>query len=290
MLVSLYVLYVTIIVTYMPSHQISLSHMEQTVYFLSLRLGKRIVNTDFISSHLRISKNYAKDLLYSLAKKGASVKLAKGTYLLVHPEILYSRKGFGEDSLLIIDELMSELERSYYVAYISAAHVHGMAQQLPFTLHVAVKRRRRNIRASGISIRFVTLNQNRFFGIQDMKYAERQLKVSDLEKTILDCLERPGLCGGVGDVAAMIYDSAKMIEWKKLVDYAKLFNNKALVQRLGCILEKLMRQGLNIDRGIIKNLHKLLDKKFVYPLEPKLPKKGKLNRNWMVIENVKIVK
>ncbi len=274
----------------MPSKQISLSHVEQTAYFLSLRLGKRIVNTDFISSHLRISKNYAKDLLYSLAKKDAVVKLAKGTYLLVHPEILYGRKGFSEDPLLIIDELMSELERSYYVAYISAAHVHGIAHQLPFTFHIAVTKRRRNIRASGISIRFVTVKKDRFFGIQDMKYADRKLKVSNLEKTILDCLERPELCGGISDLAVMIYDSAERIEWQKLVDYVKLFNNGALAQRLGCILEKLMRQGLNVDKKVIASLHKLLDKKFVYSLEPKLPKKGKLNRNWMIIENVKIVK
>ncbi len=271
--------------------QISLSHAEQTAYFLSLRLGKRIVGADFISSHLDISKNYAIVLLYSLAKKGAAVKLAKGTYLLVHPEILYGRKGFSEDPLLIIDELMSELERNYYVAYISAAHVQGVAHQLPFALHIAVTRRkRRNIKAPGISIRFVTLKQDRFFGIEDMKYSDRKLKVSNLEKTVLDCLERSDLCGGVSDVAVMISDSAKRIEWKKLVDHAKLFKNQALVQRLGCILEKLMRQGLHIDKQVIETLHKLPDKKFVYPLEPKLPKKGKLNRNWMIVENVKIVK
>ncbi len=270
--------------------KLSLSHMEQTAYFLSFRLGKRIVDADFISSHLDISKNYAIDLLYSLAKKGAAVKLAKGTYLLVHPDILYGRKGFSEDPLLIIDELMSELERNYYVAYISAAHVHGIAHQLPFSLHIAVARRKSNIKTSGISIRFVNVKEHRFFGIEDMKYSDKQVKVSNLEKTLLDCLERSDLCGGVSDVAVMISDAAERIEWKKLADYAKVFNDQALVQRLGCVLEKLMHQGLDIDKRVIESLHKLRNKKFVYPLEPKLPKKGKLNRSWMIIENVKIVK
>ncbi len=271
--------------------QILLSHMEQTAYFLSLRLGKRIINPDFISSHLDISTNHATVLLHNLAKKGAAVRLAKGRYLLVHPEILYGRKGFSEDTLLIIDELMSELKRSYYVAYISAAHLHGIAHQIPFAIHVAVTRRkRRNIRASGISIRFVTLKQERFFGIEDMKYSDTKLKVSNLEKTVLDCLERSELCGGISDVAVMISDSTKRIEWKRLVDYAKLFNNQALVQRLGYILEKLLRQRLNIDKEAIERLHKLGEKKFVYPLEPALPKNGRLNSNWMIIENVKIVK
>lgn len=288
--VSLYVHYVTIIVTCMPSKQISLSHVEQTAYFLSLRLGKRIINTDFISSHLDISKNYAKDLLYSLAKKGAAVKLAKGMYLPVHPEILYGRKSFSEDPFLIIDELMSELKRSYYVAYISAAHVHGIAHQLPFSLHVAVKRRRRGIKASGISIRFVTVKQERFFGIEEMKFGDRKAKVSDLEKTILDCLERPDLCGSIGDAAMMIYDARERIEWKKLVNYSKIFNNGALVQRLGYILEKLAHQGLNVDKGVINSLQKALGRKFAYPLDPSMPKEGRLNRNWMIVENLKIVK
>lgn len=271
--------------------QILLSHMEQTAYFLSLRLGKRIVNADFISSHLDISDSHAIVLLHNLAKKRTAVRLAKGKYLLVHPEILYGRKAFSEDPLLIIDELMSELERNYYVAYISAAHLHGIAHQLPFALHIAVARRKRkNIRASGISIQFVTIKQDRFFGIEDMKYSDTKLKVSNLEKTVLDCLERSDLCGGVSDVAVMISDSVKGIEWKKLVGYAKQFKNQALVQRLGYILEKLAHQGLDIDKRTIESLQKLPAKKFAYPLEPRLPKKGRLNRDWMIIENTKIVK
>jgi len=270
---------------------VSLSHVEQTAYFLSLRLGKRIVNTDFISSRLDVSDNHARVLLHNLAKKGAAVRLAKGKYLFVHPEILYSRKGFSEDPLLVIDELMSELERSYYVAYISAAHLHGIAHQLPFALHIAVARRKRkNIRASGISIQFVTIKQNRFFGIENMKYSDTKLKSSDLEKTVLDCLERPDLCGGISDVAIMISDSAKRIDWKKLVEYAKQFKNQALAQRLGYVLEKSLHRGQGIDKVAIESLRKWANKKFAYPLEPGLPKKGRLNRTWMIVENVKIGK
>src|SRR5581483_11213286 len=114
--------------------RLTLSHVEQTAYFLSLKQGRRIVDAEFISSRLNISKNYATDILYTLPKKGASVRIGKGLYLLVNPEVIYGRKTFAEDPSSIIDELMAKTGRpDYSVAYASAAQVHGRGHQLPLS-------------------------------------------------------------------------------------------------------------------------------------------------------------
>jgi predicted transcriptional regulator of viral defense system len=281
----------------MYSDKLTLSHVEQTAYFLSLRQGRRIVDAKFISSQLKISKNYATDILYTLAKKGASVRIGKGLYLLVNPEVIYGRKTFAEDPLAIIDELMARTGRSdYYVAYGSAAQVHGMAHQLPLSLAVAVAKRRKDIDAIGVTVHFVTVRKNRIFGIEKRKHLmDREFRVSDLEKTILDCLERTDMSGGASDVARMIVDSKEKVDWKKLVGYARRFNNRALVQRLGYILDELVKAGeIDIAQDVIVDLLESIGlKKFAYLLEPATGHRSKpaetLNKKWMIIENVDVL-
>jgi predicted transcriptional regulator of viral defense system len=280
--------------------RLTLSHVEQTAYFLSLKQGRRIVDAEFISSRLNISKNYATDILYTLAKKGASVRIGKGLYLLVNPEVIYGRKTFAEDPLSIIDELMANTGRpDYYVAYASAAQVHGMSHQLPLSLVVAVAKRRKDINATGVKVHFVTVRKDRMiFGIEKRKHLldrEEEYRVSDLEKTILDCLERTELSGGVSDVARMIVDSKERIDWKKLVAYAYKFNNHALMQRLGYILDKLVEDNqITVEKGALEKLLESTDrKKFAYLLEPKAPDRkrstAKLDKKWMIIENVNVM-
>ncbi len=283
----------------MYSNRLTLSHAEQTAYFLSLRQGRRIVDPEFISSQMNISKSYATDILYSLAKKGASVRIGRGLYLLVNPEVIYGRKAFAEDPLLIIDELMAQIGRvDYYVAYASAAQVHGIAHQLPLSLTVAVTRRRNDINAKGIRVHFVTVRKELTFGIEKKKYLmDRVFRVSDLEKTILDCLERTDLSGGVGDVARMISDSKENIHWEKLLGYVQKFNNSALLQRLGYILDKLVESGeIVINKQDIRlQLSRSIEgKAFAYPLEPMLARNtrrrsDKMNRKWMIIENTDVM-
>lgn len=280
----------------MHSDRLTLSHAEQTGYFLSLRQGRRIVDPGFISSQMNISKSYATDILYTLAKKGVAVRIGKGLYLLVNPEVIYGPKSFAEDPLLIIDELMARIGRVdyYYVAYASAAQVHGIAHQLPLALTVAVTKRRNDIDAKGIKIHFVTVRKELAFGIEKKKYLmDREFRVSDLEKTILDCLERTDLSGGTSDVARMISDSKENINWEKLVGYAQKFDSSALTQRLGYILDKLVESGeIALQPDIMLQLSKSVKgkKTFAYPLEPRLARNtrrrsDKINRKWMIIEN-----
>jgi predicted transcriptional regulator of viral defense system len=282
----------------MHSERLTLSHAEQTAYFLSLRHGRRIVDPRFISSQLNMSKSYATDILYTLAKKGVAVRIGRGLYLLVNPEVIYGRKSFVEDPLLIIDELMARIGRvDYYVAYASAAQVHGIAHQLPLSLTVAVTKRRNDVNAKGIKVHFVTVRKELAFGIEKKKYLMyREFRVSDLEKTILDCLERTDLSGGASDVARMISDSKENINWEKLAGYAHKFNNSALTQRLGYILDKLVESGeIVIEPDIMLQLSKSVEgKAFAYPLEPRLGRNtrrrsDKINRKWMIIENADVM-
>ena len=182
---------------------IHLSHLEQTIYFACQRRGLNLLNADVAMRLVDVSRKHAVNLLSSMARKGALYRIGRGRYAVISPDVLYQRKSYVVDPHLIIDELMKAngAGDAYYVAYQSAAAIHGAAHQLPFALMVATARQRRPIELGQARIQFVQLNPQKLFGFREMSYHEARLNVSDREKTILDCLERFGRCGGVGEVA-----------------------------------------------------------------------------------------
>jgi len=93
-----------------------------------------------------------------------------------------------------------------------------MAHQIPFDTMVAVLKQRRNIRLGSTRIRFIKVNEEKFFGFSEQRYSEAFVMVSDVEKTILDCFDRYDLCGGISETTRTISAAVKKTDWDKLVE------------------------------------------------------------------------
>jgi predicted transcriptional regulator of viral defense system len=106
--------------------------------------------------------------------------------------------------------------------------------------------------------------------------------VSDIERTLLDGLARPDLCGGIKEVVRGIWSMQKQIDWEKLIDYAKKYHIKAAIKRLGFILEMLALGG-----AYINSLEKIIsDKKDYVLLDPDGLKSGPYLRRWRLRINM----
>jgi len=269
---------------------IQLSHLEQTVYFACQRRGVNLLDAGVVTRTAGISRKHAVNLLSSMARKGALYRIGRGRYAVIPPDVLYERKSYVIDPYLIIDELMKAdgAGQTYYVAYQSAAAIHGAAHQLPFVLMVAIPHQRRPIELGQARIQFVQLKPQKIFGSQEMPYHEARLNVSDREKTILDCLERFDLCGGIDEVARTISVLAEEVESGRLLDYLGRMDNQALTQRLGLILERLSAVQA-VDEGLVANIARLVGE-HVYPLDPHGPAGGSLDARWRVRENVDVLR
>jgi predicted transcriptional regulator of viral defense system len=267
---------------------IQLSHLEQTIYFASQRRGVNLLNADVVTCLVDVSRKHAVNLLSSMARKGALYRFGRGRYVVIPPDVLYERKSYVIDPHLIIDELMKAngAEDLYYVAYQSAAALYGAAHQLSFALMVATPRQRRPIELGQARIQFVQLTK--FFGFREMSYHEAHLNVSDREKTILDCLERFDLCGGVDEVARTISVLVEEITSDRLLDYLDRMDNQALTQRLGLILERLSTLQA-VDESLIADIARLVGE-HVYPLDPHGPAGGDLNTRWRIRENIDVLR
>lgn len=264
--------------------QLDLSPTEQQAYFALLRKERKVVSTRDFASLMDIPMQRAKNLLVALGRHGVIFRLGKGNYAVLPPDVLYERKSYTADPLIVVDAVMRGQE--YYVAYSSAAHLHGIATQLPFTAFVAILNQRRPIKLGNAGIRFVTIKEFRFFGTEKRVYFGSPLIVSDLEKTIIDCFDRLELAGGVDESARIAAEALGKLDFGKLVGYAKRMRRKVLIQRLGFVLEKLSDAGYRTPKDSLDRLERMITDRFAYPLDPKLGKQGKLSRRWRIYENV----
>ncbi|MHB1908868.1 MAG: type IV toxin-antitoxin system AbiEi family antitoxin domain-containing protein [Nitrososphaerales archaeon] len=267
-----------------PETLLRLSPSEQQSYFALLRAGKKVVRTREFQSLLGVPVYSAKNTLAALCRRGVLFRLGRGKYSVLPADIVYERKSYTADPLIVLGPLMEKQE--YYVAYGSAAHLHGVSTQIPLTTFVAVTRQRRQIDMGTARIRFVNVKRSRFFGKIEREHFGSRIFASDLEKTIIDCFDRSDLVGGIESAARMLYDSFEKLDFSKLLDYAKRMQRNALVQRLGFVLEKLRRICPGIPDSVLEGIDKAAEIRFSYVLDPNIRKKGKFSKRWYIYENV----
>ena len=69
-------------------------------------------------------------------------------------------------------------------------------------------------------------------------FFNRTAVISNINKTIADCLDHPEHSGGIEEVAGAIYFNYKELNFKEIKDYALQMRNMTILKRLGYILEK----------------------------------------------------
>jgi len=264
---------------------LKLSPIEQNAYFALLKRGSIIARAKDLSSVLDVPFSWAKNILSKLAKRGAAQRVGRGKYLVIPADVLYGRKSYVADPLVLISELMKGTD--YYVAYYSAAHVHGLIEQMPFKTTVAVQKQMRPIRVGNIFASLVNLKKSRFFGDEETKYLDTILTISDLEKTLVDCVDRPELCGGIPEVVRIVSNAfeTKSVNLQKLVSYVQRFGSHVVAQRLGFIIEHIKeKKKIQMEPEILEELQHLIGSK-IYPLDVKSSRKGEISKKWKIKNN-----
>ncbi len=219
------------------------------------------------------------DLLRKLSRKRWLVRLIPGKYLIIPLEA--GLEGFPTaDRYVIAREVLGSVP--YYISHYSAMELHEMTTQPVKTVFVTVRRRRRSRTIAAVEYRFVYASPRSFWGWEDIwATPEEQVRVSDLEKTLLDGAVRPDLCGGIGELGRGLWLRRDDLDERRLVEYAKRLDNKAGSRRLGFLLEthRLGRpETVGMLRAFGRGGYDLLD--------PTLPDEGPHNPEWRLRVNI----
>ena len=102
--------------------------------------------------------------------------------------------------------------RRSYIGWWSAAAFHGFTTQKPATVFVAVKRQTPARTIEGAEIRFVSVEPRKFFGSKRYPVYGRNILISDPEKTVTDCIDRPDLAGGPAELTRIVHAAMAKID------------------------------------------------------------------------------
>lgn len=209
----------------------TLGPKEAQVVLSLTEQGRNVVRAADIIDLLH-SESTARKVIRNLLKKGWLSRLMGGKYMFLPPD--RGPENLGENNPFA---LASTAVEPSYVGWWSAASFHGFTTQKPMTVFVAVKKQIPTRLIEGIEVRFVAIAPRKFFGFQVYDVYGRSVCISTPEKTLIDCIDRPDLCGGITELTRIVYGARREIEAAKLIQTALAMKSTASLQRLGFLLD-----------------------------------------------------
>lgn len=221
----------------------------------------------------------ARSLAHKAQTRGLCTRLKPGLYSVV-PFDLGRATTYVDNPYLIAKELVGR--SPYFISHGAAMELHRMVTQPMFSIHVSCEKRMRSQTVGGYDFRFAHISPEQNFGT--MKHwvnKERHVMVSDMERTIIDCLRHPGMAGGITEVAKGLWMKRDDMKIDRLINYALRLDVGAVIRRLGYLLEYYkIAEGSILDplRSRLTATYQRLD--------PILPAEGHFVASWRLQLNV----
>lgn len=175
-------------------------------------------------------ENSAKEILRRYKKQGLVSQVRRDLYVATD---LASKM-----SLASKFEIASHITPSSYLSYHAALEYHGIAHQIFYELYVSSKESFNNFDYEGISYTFCPSKSE--IGVVT-PITDSLIRVTDLERTILDCINRIDLSGGLEELVECLAIITYVNE-SKLLDYLCYFNKQILYQKTGFILRYFQKE------------------------------------------------
>lgn len=243
--------------------------------------GKVIFTLEEAEQTYGKSRKQTSDFLKALVKRQVLTRIKSEVYLIMQ---------MGQENAqltnwpIIARELVGPGD-DYCISHYSAMRHHGMTTHALNEVLITRPKKQRDKTISGIHYRFVYSKPENFWGGAFYWVTQHErVKFTDIERTLLDGLARPELCGGVKEVVRGLWVKQNHIDWQKLIAYSQKFHSKAAVKRLGFILSLL-----DLNKRCLAELNEIIiDAKDYILLDPNGLKKGGYVAEWRVRINIDV--
>ena len=251
------------------------AHLIATLYD---RAQTTFSNAD-VASITGLAANSARSLIRKAEARGLVTRLKPGLFVLVPPE-LGRENQFSGNPYLTARAMVGSAE--YYISHSSAMELHRMVTQPQFTIFTSTTKRLRKRTLHGTEFRFGFVQPEHMFGVGTHWITKQDaVRISDLERTLVDGLRQPEYCGGIVDVAKGLWMRHADLNTSRLIEYALRLRVGSVVRRLGYLLELyrlLPELELERLRSALTVTYSLLD--------PVMPKEGPYLSRWRLRLNV----
>lgn len=188
--------------------------------------NRTIITIDDIQDAIDVSYDDAKKIANNLVHKKWLDRLKSGTYLIV-PLAAGEAGEYTEHEFVIAAHFADPM----YISYWSALNYHGLTEQVPVTVFAVTTDQVPTREIHGVTYRFVTLTESKFFGYDTVAIGAHRVNVAGVEKTLVDCADHPEHCGGVLELAKGLANATEM-DHEKLVEYLLRMGNGAAIKRI----------------------------------------------------------
>lgn len=238
----------------------TLSHQESRVVLSLTEEGRREIAREEIIRLLGVSPQAADRVIRSLRKKGWLERASWGKYLLIPPE--HGPQALGYSNLLA---RASRIADPYYIGFGTAAAHYGFTTQHRNVIYVATPKRRRDRDEPEAKVQIVNPQADKFFGFGPVDVLGYTVLMSDIEKTVIDCIDRPDLAGGIGEAAVIAARASQRIDWRKAAQYLERIGQIALVRRFGWLADHAGAEMPEDARAQLLSLSESGDRSFLGP-------------------------
>jgi predicted transcriptional regulator of viral defense system len=213
-------------------------------------------------------------------RSGKIISLRRGLYAVVPPGA--SPETAPLDPYLIASKMAVDA----VLAYHTALEVHGRAYTVYSRYTYLSGKSAPPLRFRQYEFRCVIAPKalrnkgKELFGVQEIDRQGLSVRVTDLERTFVDTLDRPDLCGGWEEV----WRSLESIEYLKLDEvakYATLLGKSTTAAKVGFFVEQ-HREALMVTEKYLDRLRKLAPRQPQY-LDRSRRKGGVLVKDWNLI-------
>lgn len=135
------------------------------------------------------------------------------------------------------------------IAYHSALEFHGLANQVYNIMYVSDSRKFRSFEFADVEYEFV-FNDNQK-GIDRINYGE-VLRVTDKERTLIDCIDKMKYSGGIEEVLNALGSIRNMQEYN-LLEMLNHYDNIHLWQKAGYLLS-MFKDELHLTSGFLNQM------------------------------------
>jgi len=217
---------------------------------------------DFLSTTGSFNINTRKSLLAYYYKKGRIIRIRRGLYATIPPG--RNPLSYPVDPNLIA----AKMSKDAVLAYHTALEFHGKAHT-PYNRIIYVSNKKSvSIKFQKYEIKSVTnphplqLKKAEMFGVFSLSRSGVELKVTDLERTFVDVLDRPDLSGSWEEIWRSL-ESIEFFDLEKVLEYLHLLENSTTSAKVGLFLEK-NKDALMVDDTYLRELQELRPRQVHY--------------------------
>lgn len=206
-------------------------------------------------THLQVSKDNRtlKNLMSYHLKKGHIVRIRRGIYYVVPPGTRPEES--QADPYLVCSKLAPDVILAYHTALAFWGKLHSVRNDFVYFTQNKVKA---PFLFQGLSYKGASPPKSLVrrhaldFGVQTSHYFSHQLRLTSLERTFVDILDRPALSGEWEEIWRSL-EAIEYLDLDAVSTYATLLENATTVARVGLFLE-LHREELMVEENHLKEL------------------------------------